>query len=306
MYTIKEAAARTGLSVPVLRAWERRYGVVTPTRTAGGYRVYDDAAVSRLRAMRRLIDDGWSASAAAAAIVAGTEAVPESAPGEGGAPGSSPRAGGRVDRFVDAAAALDAVAIEGVLDDMFAAGTFERVIEDQVLPGLRALGDAWQADRVSVAGEHLASNAVLRRLAAAFQASANRGDGERPVLVGMAPGARHELGGLIFATAARRGGLPAVYLGPDLPLADWLAAVDRTGARAVVIGALMGSDAEAAAAVASGLRRRFPHLVIAFGGSAAPVSPDDARTVRLSDDVSDAVGQLRRALRSAGSTPPVT
>jgi hypothetical protein len=68
----------------------------------------------------------------------------------------------------------------------------------------------------------------------------------------------------------------------------------------------MGADAEAAAAVASGLRRRFPHLVIAFGGSAAPVSPDDARTVRLSDDVSDAVGQLRRALRSVGSTPPVT
>ena len=43
MYTIKEAAARTGLSVPVLRAWERRYGIVSPTRTAGGYRVYDDA-----------------------------------------------------------------------------------------------------------------------------------------------------------------------------------------------------------------------------------------------------------------------
>src|SRR6186713_2538336 len=115
MYTIKEAAARTGLTVPVLRAWERRYGVVTPTRTAGGYRVYDDAALSRLRAMRRLIDDGWSASAAAAAVVAGSEAVPESASRDGGDPGSSPPAGGRIDRFVDAAAALDAVAIEGVL-----------------------------------------------------------------------------------------------------------------------------------------------------------------------------------------------
>ena len=49
MYTIKEAAARTGLTVPVLRAWERRYGVVAPTRTAGGYRVYDEAALRRLR-----------------------------------------------------------------------------------------------------------------------------------------------------------------------------------------------------------------------------------------------------------------
>src|SRR6187549_2942998 len=73
MYTIKEAAARTGLTVPVLRAWERRYGVIAPTRTPGGYRVYDEAALRRLRSMRRLIDDGWSASAAAAAIIAGTE-----------------------------------------------------------------------------------------------------------------------------------------------------------------------------------------------------------------------------------------
>src|SRR6187431_1991425 len=73
MYTIKEAALRTGLTEPVLRAWERRYGVVTPARTAGGYRVYDETALRRLRSMRRLIADGWSASSAAAAIVAGTE-----------------------------------------------------------------------------------------------------------------------------------------------------------------------------------------------------------------------------------------
>ena len=43
MYTIKQAAARSGLSVPTVRAWERRYGVVHPERTASGYRLYDDA-----------------------------------------------------------------------------------------------------------------------------------------------------------------------------------------------------------------------------------------------------------------------
>src|SRR6185436_13380453 len=105
MYTIKEAAARTGLTISVLRAWERRYGVVAPVRTPGGYRVYDEAALARLRAMRRLIDDGWSASAAAAAVVAGTADAPPAAP-------ERPRrtdAGDvdHVDRLVDAAATLD-------------------------------------------------------------------------------------------------------------------------------------------------------------------------------------------------------
>ena len=105
-----------------------------------------------------------------------------------------------------------------VLDEMFAGGTYERVVDDHVIPSLRALGDAWAAGRVPVAGEHVASNAVLRRLAASFQASGPGRDQGRPVLVGMPPGARHELGGLIFATALRRAGLPVVYLGADLPL----------------------------------------------------------------------------------------
>ena len=57
MYTIKQAAARAGLTVPVLRAWERRYGIVSPARTPSGYRLYDDAAIARVSAMRRLVDD---------------------------------------------------------------------------------------------------------------------------------------------------------------------------------------------------------------------------------------------------------
>ena len=51
MYTIKQAAARTGVSVPTIRAWERRYGVVGPARTTAGYRLYDDDG--RLNASRR-------------------------------------------------------------------------------------------------------------------------------------------------------------------------------------------------------------------------------------------------------------
>ena len=71
MYTIKQAAARTGLSVPTIRAWERRYGVVRPSRTAAGYRLYDDDALARLLAMRRLVDgDGWRPSQAAERVIA--------------------------------------------------------------------------------------------------------------------------------------------------------------------------------------------------------------------------------------------
>ena len=48
MYTIKRAAELTGISVATLRAWERRYGVVHPQRSDGGYRLYgpDDVGPS--------------------------------------------------------------------------------------------------------------------------------------------------------------------------------------------------------------------------------------------------------------------
>ena len=60
MYTISEAADRAGVSVELLRAWERRYGIVEPDRTAAGYRLYDEAAIGRVRAMRGLVDEGWT------------------------------------------------------------------------------------------------------------------------------------------------------------------------------------------------------------------------------------------------------
>ena len=68
MYTIKEAAARSGVGAPLIRAWERRYGVVHPTRTEAGYRLYDDDTIAVLVAMRTLVGSGWTASEAARAI----------------------------------------------------------------------------------------------------------------------------------------------------------------------------------------------------------------------------------------------
>ena len=72
MYTVKHAAAMTGISPATLRMWERRYEVVVPGRSPSGYRVYDDAAVRRLSAMRALVEAGWSPRLAAEQVKSGT------------------------------------------------------------------------------------------------------------------------------------------------------------------------------------------------------------------------------------------
>jgi DNA-binding transcriptional MerR regulator/methylmalonyl-CoA mutase cobalamin-binding subunit len=292
MYTIKQAAQRVGISVPVMRAWERRYGIVSPERTPAGYRLYDDDAIDRLATMRRLVESGWSASQAAAAIRSGEVPVDASAAALGATPSDPSSRADLIAPFVASAAAMDEPAVEALLDEAFARGTFERVVDEHLLPALRALGDAWAAGSVSVAAEHAASHAVLRRLAAAFQAAAHPTD--RPaVLVGLPAGSRHEAAALAFATALRRRGIPAIYLGADVPASGWLAAVTATGARAVVIGAPTASDAAAAVDTAATLRVRHPSILLAFGG-AVDTLPDEY--LRLPEGIAQAAATLDRAL----------
>jgi methylmalonyl-CoA mutase cobalamin-binding subunit len=133
----------------------------------------------------------------------------------------------------------------------------------------------------------------------AFVAAGAPGDQGDVVLVGMPPGARHDLGALAFATAARRGGLSVRYLGADLPLQDWLDALVRTKARAVVIGTVIGSDVEPAERVARALRAADPGVLICFGGRGS-TEVDGTRLepyLRLPADLSAAVDALREGMR---------
>ena len=303
MYNIKQAAARAGVSVPVLRAWERRYGIVNPARSTGGYRQFDDNSIARVRTMRALVDEGWSPSGAAAAILDGSVPVQLQSASSAGEVLSEAVAGGAVrgtgpaeavamtERFLGAARALDPDAITAVLDDIFARGSFERIATDLIFPALEALGDAWAAGQVSVAGEHMASSAVQRRLGQALEAAGSaEGHGPR-VVVGLPPGGRHELGALAFAIAARRAGLPVVYLGADLPTDDWLNAAQ--GARVAVIGVVTARDRKAAFEVARLLRGAYPELILAIGGRAAQEAPG---VVRLPQELTDSVATVGAAI----------
>ena len=306
MYTIKEASARSGVGIPLLRAWERRYGVVEPMRTPSGYRLYDDTAIDRLRAMRQLIEGGWSAQQAAEHVRATPDAALASLRSE------APRTERPADeaeeptafdaiaaRLVDAAGRIDADALDGPLDEAFALARFEVVADRVVMPALRAIGDGWERGEISVAGEHAASHAVLRRLAMAFEAAGDP-EPDRPILVGLGPGSRHELGALAFAVAARRAGLPVLYLGADLPATEWKAAAVERRARAAVVGAPARADVDRVRPVLEALRSAGTGILLAVGGAHAARAAGDPDVLVLPDRLSDSVAALRTALADAG------
>ena len=304
MYTIKQAAARSGVGISLLRAWERRYGVVHPVRTAGGYRLYDEDAIARLRAMRRLVDSGWSASQAAAAVIDETayRAVAGVAPlttEELTVPpdvrGLPPETAASVGAFVLAATRFDAAGLEDALDAMFAHGSVDMVLDVHLMPAVRALGDAWATGRLDIAEEHLASAAVMRRLGALYDLAGAPGAGPR-VLVGLPPGGRHEIGPLAFAVVLRRRGIDVLYLGAEVPVESWVEAVVRSGAAAAVIGVQRVTDVARAREAATAIMTASPGLPVSFGGGAAGQAGIGLDVVELPERLTEAATQMARRL----------
>jgi DNA-binding transcriptional MerR regulator/methylmalonyl-CoA mutase cobalamin-binding subunit len=272
VYTIKQASRLTGVPSATLRAWERRYEVVRPARNASGYRVYDQTDLAAIIGLRRLVDAGWAPADAARALAEGSiEAEPGAASTLTAALEQDQRhpAGSEaLADFLRAAARLDSLGIDDSLDRGFANGSFEHAAEHWLIPALVALGEGWAGGEIDVAGEHLASEAVRRRLSAAFEAAGSRSRGPS-VLVGLPPGSKHELGALTFAVAARRRGLDVHYLGADLPTASWVSAVESRTVNAVVLAVVMEEDLAPARATVQALRSSRPELLIAAGGAQA-------------------------------------
>ena len=65
MLRIGELSRRSGVSPELLRAWERRYGLLDPTRSKGGLRLYSADDLERVQTMRRYLDGGMAAAEAA-------------------------------------------------------------------------------------------------------------------------------------------------------------------------------------------------------------------------------------------------
>ena len=303
MYTIKRASEMVGVPIATLRAWERRYGVVNPGRSDSGYRLYGADEIAVLRRMQALVNSGWSPKEAAAATSAESdlETEPTNVPRDKPLRSrSARRAGTEMWDLVAAAAALDPAAITWLLDDHFARGSFEQVVDGWLLPELERLGQAWAEGAVSVAGEHLAAAAVQRRLSAAFDAAALDSASSPLLVTGLPSGCRHELGILAFATAVRRQGLAVVYLGPDLPLRDWLTAADRHQPDAVVITVPTLNDVAPALEIVEGFAGR--QELVGIGGrhqdavleAASPLGGRSA--VPLGQSIARAASQLRDRL----------
>jgi MerR family transcriptional regulator, light-induced transcriptional regulator len=176
---IGELSRRLGVSDHVLRAWESRYGLLQPVRSAGGFRLYSEADESRVRRMQAHLARGLSAAEAARAVLG-----EDSRAGHGRAAGpdrAAPAAGELPGDLRQALDAFDEPAAQAALDRLVSDLSLPAVLRDVVLPYLAELGERWESGTASVAQEHFASNLIRGRLAGLARGWGN-GHGPRAVL----------------------------------------------------------------------------------------------------------------------------
>ena len=230
---IGELAKRTGVSPELLRAWEQRYGLLQPARTAGGFRLYGAGDEARVQRMQSLVSGGLAAAQAARLILSGGEPAPRTV---------SASATILEDAAANLAASLDRLeeqAANTALDRLLSAYTVEMVLQDVVLPYLHRLGERWETGEISVAQEHFASNLLRGRLLGLAQ---GWGQGQGPgAILACLPGEHHELGLLVFGVALRRRGWRITYLGTDSPISA-VADTARSLRPAVVVLLSMNPD----------------------------------------------------------------
>jgi MerR family transcriptional regulator, light-induced transcriptional regulator len=250
---IGELSRRSGVSPELLRAWERRYGLLRPMRSSGGLRLYSEADLERVRVMQRHLSDGLAAAEAAALAVHTPEReTPPLLP-------ATAR-----EELAETLDAFDEPRAQGVLDRLLAVASVDAVLSDVVLPYLDELGERWVRGEASVAQEHFASSVLRGRM---LGLARGWGRGLGPVaLLACLPGEQHELGLIAFGLALRSRGWRVAYLGANTPLDTVERAAAELEPTLLVVAAL--SDGPVRACVPE-LRSLGEHWPLAVGGSGA-------------------------------------
>lgn len=273
IYNIKAVSEATGLPAATLRAWERRYGALSPGRTASGYRLYSSRDIVILKWLKARVDEGMSISQAIHLMT--LQRPHETASAADVVHHSKPLQAPRESRdaLLSALIRYDEGLADRVLEEAFAVYGVELVAESLLAPAMVRMGDMWHAGRVSTSTEHFASNYLRRKLDSIVNAVPRSANGPLVVL-GCAPDDWHELGLLLIHLMLRRRHVNTLYLGQNVPADQFVEEMTQLKPALIVMAATTAESAAGMAEIAQAIRDMpRPQPVFAFGGRIFNVDP---------------------------------
>ena len=303
-HPIQVVARRTGLSTDVIRIWERRYGAVTPQRSASSRRLYSDADIARLQLLqqatqsgRRISDVAGLAEEELRNLIAADEKVVERVATKT-SPGTELSALAHIEACKDAIDEADPAALQRTLSRASVEYSVPDLFERVIIPLMKDIGHAWQEGSLRVSQEHMAT-AVVRSFLGNLVAGSNMAASGPELIVTTPRGQSHELGALMAAVVAASDGWKVVYLSPNMPANEIAAMVLKRQARVVVLGISYPADDPHLADELRALRSHLPEEVtIVAGGAAcegysAALDDIDAETITSFSDFRTLLRRIR-------------
>jgi DNA-binding transcriptional MerR regulator len=282
-YNLKVVLKETGLAADTLRAWERRYGLPVPQRSAGGHRMYSQRDIETIKWLMARQAEGLSISRAVDLwnehSASGADPLADFPPLASSTPQTLPAIYLSPDTNLDSvrsqwiAACLNfsESKAEQALNQAFSMFPVEAVCMDVLQKGMAEIGGLWYEDRVSVQQEHFASGLAMRRLDALLSASPAPSR-TQTVLVGCPPNEWHTFTSLLLSLLLRRRGLNVIYLGANVPSDRFKETVTAAHANLVILVAqTLMSAATLQLAALSLTRLRVP---VGFGGRIFNLQPN--------------------------------
>lgn len=314
LFNTKAVVHHTGVPAPTLRAWERRYGILSPRRGENDYRLYSERDMMMVGWLRERVENGMTISQAIALL----RSI-EPARRRGRRAGRGPLPSSALEPSVTASApaperfALDDLAATllsqlSTLDESGAAHTLAQAlaivsVEDVCLglltPVLVEIGRRWECHELTSATEHFATGVIRAQLEDLLR-TAPHGTSGSLVIVGCAPGEQHELGALMVALFLRRAGMRVAYLGQNVEPESLFNLIGAYKPAGVVLSAAMEPHAAELARIGEHLgAAAAPRPALFFGGRAFAAHPELAEHLRpyyLPGDARAAVAEIRRKL----------
>jgi DNA-binding transcriptional MerR regulator len=273
-YPIKVVSQMTGLSVFVIRAWEKRYDAVTPSRTETNRRIYSEEDIEKLKLLNEAVHKGHNIGGIANLSIKDLRSVLDSKTtslqnDEDFSTGGFTDAETIINNCIEAVKAYDRKELETLLLKASSKLSQPQLIENLIVPLVYKLGDLWHEGIIRVANEHLAT-AVIRSFLARLMEQ-NEPSENAPIIISATPrGQNHELGAMIVGVTAAPFGWKVIYLGPNLPSEEIAAVADSLEAKVVALSIVYPGDDKQLRLDLMQLRRILPKdISILVGGRAA-------------------------------------
>ncbi len=247
-YPIKVASQMTGLSVHVIRAWEKRYNVVDPDRTDTNRRLYSEEDIEKLKLLNDAVHNGHNIGGVANLssielknLLSSNKNNQEDFKESTSAVSSAEVIENVLSDGIEAIKNYNSKKLETILLNASTKLTQPILIEDAIIPLVYKVGELWHSGEIRVANEHLASSAIrgfLYNLLESYSLNDSA-----PVLVSGTPrGQEHELGALVAGVVAASSGWRVVYLGANLPAEEIGAVASHLNARVVALSIVYPND----------------------------------------------------------------